>query len=102
MHYERALSIVHKELARLREVKLSVTQLGTIKRQLTGQLSVSRESNAGLMLAMGKSYLLQNRFDPLETVIAAINNTTAGELTDIANEIFDPARLSQLTFLPKK
>ena len=102
MHYERALSIVHKELARLREVKLSVTQLGTIKRQLTGQLSVSRESNAGLMLAMGKSYLLQNRFDSLETVIAAINNTTAGELTDIANDVFDPARLSQLTFLPKK
>ena len=101
IHYEKALGIVHKELTRLRTQKLTATQLSIIKKQLTGQLSISRESNAGLMLAMGKSYLLQNRFDPLEKIIADIEETTAGTLLEIANEVFDPARLSQLTFMPE-
>jgi predicted Zn-dependent peptidase len=101
VHYEKALGIVHKELKRLRMEKLSATQMNTIRKQLTGQLSISRESNAGLMLATGKSYLLQNRFDPLEKIIKAIEDTSSEMLLGIANEVFDPDRLSQLTFMPK-
>lgn len=101
VHYEKALGIVHKELNRLRTERLSATQLNIIKKQLTGQLSISRESNAGLMLAMGKSYLLRNRFDTLEQIIEGIEETSADTLLEIANEVFDPARLSQLTFMPK-
>ena len=101
IHYEKALSIVYKELKRLREEKLSPVQMRTIKKQLTGQLAIGRESNAGLMLAMGKNYLLQNRFDPLEAIIAAIEAATPELLQSIANEIFDPKQISRLTFLPE-
>jgi predicted Zn-dependent peptidase len=100
VHYEKALGIVYKELKRLRDEKLSVVQMRTIRKQLIGQLSIGRESNLGLMLAMGKNYLLLNRFDPLETIIAAIEKTTPEMLLSIANDVFDPARMSRLTFLP--
>jgi predicted Zn-dependent peptidase len=53
------------------------------------------------MLAMGKSYLLRNRFDTLEQIIEDIEETSADTLLEIANEVFDPSRLSQLTFMPK-
>lgn len=96
--YEKALAIVHKELARLREEKLSTVQLHIVKKQIIGQLAIAQESNLAAMLAVGKSYLLQNRFDPIEVIIDRIEATTAVELNEIANEIFDGSQLSMLTF----
>jgi predicted Zn-dependent peptidase len=87
-------------LKKLRVKKLSKIQLHTIQKQLIGQLAIAQESNLGQMLAIGKSYLLQNRFDPIETLISRIRSTTSDELLDIANEIFDPGKLSMLTFSP--
>ncbi|MDP1622976.1 MAG: pitrilysin family protein [Bacteroidales bacterium] len=98
VHYEKALEIVHKELKRLREVKLSQGQLHTIKKQIIGQLAIAQESHLTMMLTIGKSYLLQNRFDPIATILERIRITTAEELIEIANEIYEPARLSMLTF----
>lgn len=95
---EKALAIVHQELKRLREEKLSKIQLHTIKKQITGQLAIAQESNLAAMLAIGKSYLLQNRFDPIGMIIKRIQDTTAEELIEIANEVFDPSQLSMLTF----
>jgi predicted Zn-dependent peptidase len=98
VHHEKALAIVHKELRRLREEKLSRVQLHTIKEQIIGQLAIAQESNLAAMLAIGKSYLLQNRFEPVEKLIARIQATTADELIEIANEIFEEKQLSMLTF----
>ena len=98
MQYEKALAIVHKELKRLREEKLTGIQLHTIKKQIIGQLAIAQESNLAAMLAIGKSYLLQNRFDPVEMIIARIQTTTSEELAKIANEVFEEKQLSMLTF----
>jgi predicted Zn-dependent peptidase len=98
MQYEKALAIVHKELKRLREEKLTGIQLHTIKKQIIGQLAIAQESNLAAMLAIGKSYLLQNRFDPIEMIIGRIQATTSEELAKIANEIFEEKQLSMLTF----
>ena len=98
VHYEKALAILHKELKRLREEKLSTLQLHTVKKQIIGQLAIAQESNLAEMLAIGKSYLLQNRFDPMEMIIERIQQTTAEDLTEIASEIFEEKQLSMLTF----
>jgi predicted Zn-dependent peptidase len=100
VHYEKALDIVHRELRRLREDKLSTMQLHTVKKQLAGQLAIAGESNLAAMLAVGKSYLLQNRFDPVEMILERINTTTSEELLEIANEIFGERQLSRLTYMP--
>jgi len=98
--YSKALEIVHQELNKLRSRELTKIQLHTIQKQLIGQLAIAQESNLGQMLAIGKSYLLQNQFDPIETLISRIRATTSEELIDIANEIFHPDKLSMLTFKP--
>ena len=97
-HYDKALAILHQELKRLREEKLSTFQLHTVKKQIVGQLAMAQESNLASMLAIGKSYLLQNRFDPVEKIIERIQATTADEIIAIANEIFSEKQLSMLTF----
>jgi predicted Zn-dependent peptidase len=96
--YEKALEIVYRELNSLRTKSLTPVQLHTIQKQLTGQLAIAQESNLGRMFAIGKQYLLNNQFDPLEVILEKINATTSLQLLEIANEIFDPAKLSQLTF----
>jgi predicted Zn-dependent peptidase len=101
-HYEKALSIIHRELGRLRDTALSRTQLDTVKKQLKGQLAIAYESNISVMLTMGKSIRMQDRYDPIETVIADIDQTGADELQEIARDIFDPGRWSILTFYPRK
>jgi len=97
-HYERALDIVFQELKRLREEKLSDSQMRTVRKQIIGQLAISQESNLSAMLAIGKSYLLQNRIDPIETIIARIMAIEPAELQEIACDIFDPARMSVLVY----
>lgn len=102
LHFERAVEIVYKELDRLRSEKFSPTQLHTIKKQLIGQVVIGQESNLSVMLAVGKSYLIQGWYDPVESLIRKIEAITADHLRDIANDIFDPSRLSMLTFKPMK
>ena len=52
---EKAMRLVHKELARLRDVKLSATQLAAAKKQVIGQLGVSGDNRGGSFLGLGKA-----------------------------------------------
>ncbi len=95
---EKATRLVHKELARLRDVKLSATQLAAAKKQVIGQLGVSSDNREGLFLGLGKSYLHYNRYDTLPEVFAQIERLTAEQILDVANEVFAPERLFCLIY----
>lgn len=95
---EKALDLVGKELARLRDKKLSDTQLAAAKKQVIGQLGVSGDNKEGLFLGLGKSYLHYNRYDTLTEVFAKIEGLTASQLLEAANEIFDPEQLFYLIY----
>ncbi len=97
----RSVKLVQKEMKKLREVPLGRVQLQSAKQQLKGQLAMAEENNASLMLMMAKSILDLNRVDSLEEIFEEIRSITAGDLMDIANEIFAPAQLSELIFLPE-
>ncbi|MEJ2005730.1 MAG: pitrilysin family protein, partial [Cyclobacteriaceae bacterium] len=96
----RSIRLVEKELKKLREVPLGRIQLHTAKQQLKGQLAMAEENNGGLMLMMAKSILDLERIEPIEKIFEDIKAIKASELQEIANEIFEPARLSRLIFLP--
>ena len=53
-----------------------------------GQLAMAEENNASLMLMMGKSLLDLDKIDSLEAIFDQIRQTTAAELQEIANEMF--------------
>lgn len=95
---EKAIRLVYKELAKLREVKLTATQLAAAKKQVIGQLGVSGDNREGLFLGLGKSFLHYNRYDTLPEVFAKVEKLTAGEIREVANEIFAPERLFSMIF----
>lgn len=94
----RSLNIVYRELKKLMEKPLGILQLHNARRQLKGQITISSENKESLMLSIGKSYLLYNRVDSLEEIYKKINDITAIDLMDIANEIFDESKLSHLIY----
>ena len=97
-NFEKALTLVKKEFKLLRDTKLGGVQLSKAKKQLLGQIAISTESHDDLMLAIGKSYLLYNRVDPLREVFRKIEAITSEELLEVANVVLDEKQMSTLVY----
>lgn len=95
---EKALALVHRELATLRETALSASQLAAAKKQVIGQLGVSGDNREGLFLGLGKSFLHYDRYDTLPEVFEKIEQLTATEIREVANDVFAPDRLFSLIY----
>lgn len=98
----KSIALIHKELKRVREVPLSVLQLHQTKVQLMGQLAMSEESNMSFMLMMAKSLLDTGRVDSLPEIFTEIEQITASQLQEIAQDMFNEQNFSYLTFLPEE
>ncbi|MEX2593968.1 MAG: pitrilysin family protein [Anditalea sp.] len=99
--FNKARKIALKEVKRIREKKLGSMQLHMAKEQAIGQMAMAEENYVSLMLVYGKSLLDKDKIDPLDTIFSIIRNTTAEDLQDIANQVFDEDQFSFLTYLPK-
>lgn len=95
---DRSMSLVMKELKKLREKPLGIIQLHKAQKQLMGQIALSQENNLALAIALGRSLMHYDRIDTIEDVYAKINAVTADDVIDIANEIFALNQLSTLIF----
>ncbi|MDQ6479633.1 pitrilysin family protein [Dyadobacter sp. LHD-138] len=97
----RSISLINKELKRIREIPLTTMQLHQTKVQLMGQLAMSEESNMSFMLMMAKSLLDTGRVDSLPEIFTEIQAITSEQLQSIAQEMFNPENFSYLTFIPE-
>ena len=97
-NFEKALAVVQKEFKLLRNTKLGGVQLSKAKKQLIGQIAVSTESHDDLMLAIGKSYLLYNKVDPIQKVFRKIEKVSAEKLLEVANLVLEEKRMSTLVY----
>jgi predicted Zn-dependent peptidase len=97
----KSISLVLRELKLLRETPLGRMQLHGLKEQLMGQLAMSEESNVNFMLMMAKSILDMNRVDKLDEIFESVQQITAKDLQNLANEMFEEDQMSLLTFVPE-
>lgn len=95
---EKSIAMVYSELNKLRNLKLGSIQLHKAKNQIKGYLARGYEHHESLMLSLGKSLLVFNKIDTLEEICKKIDNLTSNELLEIANDIFDPEKLSTLIY----
>lgn len=95
---EKATRLVLRELEKLRDTRLTASQLAAAKKQLIGQLGVSSDNKEGLFLGLGKSYLHYNRYDALPEVFEQIGQINAEQLQEVANEVFAPDKLFSLIY----
>lgn len=95
---DKAQALVQKEFDLLRDKKLGAVQLSRAKKQLIGQIAISTESREDLMLTIGKSYLLYNKVDPLRVVFRKIEEITAEEIQEVAQQVLDKKQMSTLIY----
>jgi len=98
----RALIIIGRELKKLCQTFLGTLQLHQAKQKFIGQIALGEENHIGLIISMAKSLLDYNKVDTLEEVYSKINIVKSAELVEIANEIFEPSKLTTLIFDAKE
>ena len=95
---DTCLRLVCKELKRLREAKLSPSQLAAAKKQLIGQIGVASDNNENNALGMAKTFLHYHKFETAESVYRRIERLMSEELQEVANEMFADDYLSTLIY----
>ncbi len=95
---EKSINLVEREMRRLKERRLGPMQLSKARNQLKGYLARSHENFESLMLTIGKSLLVYDKVEPVETLFAGIESITAGEVMEVAGEIFDTAGMLRLIY----
>ncbi|MGC9353298.1 MAG: M16 family metallopeptidase [Mariniphaga sp.] len=95
---EKAIGLVLKEFKLLKEKKLGVLQLSKAQKQLMGQIAISTENREDLMLTIGKSYLLFNKVDTVQTIFKKIEAITPTDLLEAANEVLNESQMSRLVY----
>ncbi len=95
---KRCLRLVRHELDRLADKPLSETQLCAAKRQLRGQLAIACENREQHTLDCARTFLHTGRVRTLSDVMAHIDRLTAHDLQTVAQELFDPTRITTLIY----
>ena len=90
--------LVYKELKRLRDARMTSSQLAAAKKQLIGQIGVASDNNENNALGMGKTFLHYNKCETSEAVFHRIEQLTSEALLEVANEMFAEDYLSTLIY----
>lgn len=95
---DTCLKLTYKELKRMREVKMTSSQLAAAKKQLIGQIGVASDNFENNALGMAKTYLHYHKYESSEVVFKRIETLTAEQLMEVANEMFAEEYLSTLIY----
>jgi len=94
---EAATAAVEAELRRLAVEGLSGDDLTANKRQLRGQLMLGLEHAASRMLRLAAFVLNDDRYRPLDELLAVVDRVTAAEVAATAAEFFSPERFTRVS-----
>lgn len=95
---DTCLKLTYKELKRMRDVKMTSSQLAAAKKQLIGQIGVVSDNFENNALGMAKTYLHYHKYESSEVVFKRIETLTAEQLMEVANEMFAEEYLSTLIY----
>lgn len=95
---DKCRRLCEKEMETLYQWPLGQGQLRKIRMQTIGQLTLSAENYENTMLSIGKSFLVYDKVDSIESLCTRIEEMDAGLLQEVAAEIFDTGRQSVLIY----
>ena len=99
---DKSIELIHKELKKMKEIPMGRIQFSMAKEQLKGHLALAGESNANLMIGLGKSVLVFDKMDTSKELFAKIDAISTSDVIDVANEVYDEKQLSTLVFVPDR
>ncbi len=97
---EKTIRLVEVEFKKLKEVKIGAAQLARYKYQMKGQLALSQENKAGVMINNAKSVLNYDKPIKISDIFAKLDAVTATQVLEVSNEILNATRISSLLYNP--
>lgn len=95
----RCRKLLQRELMRFVDKPLAARQLNAAQKQLCGQIGISTDSSEAYALALGKTFAHYNRHRSVSAIIDAIQSVTVAEIQQVAQEVYQPDRLTTLLFV---
>jgi predicted Zn-dependent peptidase len=95
---KKTLKLVYREIQTLLEKTISVSYLKMAKEQYKGHLALGMESNAGLMMSLGKSVLFFGQIDTVKEISDSLDRLTSEDLQAIAKKYMSLDQISELVF----
>lgn len=95
---DKCISLVYRELKKIREIELTTNQLHAAKKQYIGQIGINSNHTENMALALGKNFMYFNHFDSLAEISKKVDSITAKDLIEVANQILAENNLSSLIY----
>jgi predicted Zn-dependent peptidase len=99
---DKAIDAIREEYARISREGLPLPELTNGKQQLKGQVMLSLESPAARMSRLAGFILYEDRYRPLDEMLAQIDRVTPDEIAAVAQEFFAPERQTIVRLGPEK
>ena len=98
---DRAVEAIRAEYARLAREGLPTAELANGKQQLKGQIMLSLESPAARMGRLAGFVLHDDKYRPLDEMLAEIDSVGPDQIMDVASEFFAPERQTVVRLGPE-
>lgn len=90
---QACIDAIARELALIRDVRVSADELSLAKEHIKGSLTLSLESTSGRMIRLGRNEFALGRQITPEEIEERVDAVKAGDINDIAQEIFHADKL---------
>jgi predicted Zn-dependent peptidase len=97
---EQAAALLRQELKRLRDELIAPTELNRTVNQLKGSLMLGLESTSSRMSRLAKMEIYLGEYVTLDEVCAGIENVTAEQIQQLAQELFADERMTLTIIRP--
>ena len=77
---------------------MTATSLAAAKRQLKGQIGIACDARESFALSFAKSFLHYGWERDVERLYESIDEVTADQMRQVAEEIFNPQQLTTLVY----
>ncbi len=95
---DRCQRLVKREMRRFIDAPLSPSQLRAAQKQLCGQIGISTDASEGYALALGKTFAHYGTHRDVDNLCRRIAAVRAEEVQQVAQEVYDEARLTTLIY----
>lgn len=99
---KKAVSLVFKELNKLKQAPISAYQLKQAKQKFKGQIALAEESRMSMIIAEAKNLIDYGKVIPLQDVFDKIDAVTTEDILVLSQTFFDESKLTSLSFVPEE
>jgi len=99
---DKALSIIYKELKKIREKKVSEKELSKAKESIKGSIILGLENTSNRMIRMTQSEIYFNKVITAEESISDVEKVSVNDITEIANELADENTMQKILIKSQK